>query len=76
MFLLVFLSTFPVVIPFFLITSDAKLALRLSNGIAILLLFVTGYAFGRHAGRTAWRTGLAMVVIGATLVGIAIRLGG
>ena len=75
-FLLVFLSTFPVLIPFFLITSDAKLALRLSNGIAILLLFVTGYAFGRHAGRTAWRTGLAMVVIGTTLVGIAIRLGG
>ena len=74
-FLLVFLSTFPVVIPF-LITSDAKFALRLSNGIAILLLFVTGYAFGRHAGRRAWLADLAMVVIGSTLVGIAIRLGG
>ena len=75
-FLLVFLSTFPVVTPFLLIMKDAKLALRVSNGIAIFLLFVMGYAFGRHAGRTAWRTGLMMVVIGASLVGVAIRLGG
>ena len=35
-FLLVFLSLFPVVIPFIFI-SNARLALRISNGIAILL---------------------------------------
>jgi len=74
-FLLVFLSTFPVVIPF-LFASDAKFALRVSNGIAILMLFITGYAFGRHAGRSPWRTGLAMVILGSVLVGITVSVGG
>jgi hypothetical protein len=74
-FLLVFLSTFPVVIPF-LFVSDAKLALRISNGIAILMLFISGYAFGRHAGRRPWLTGIAMVIIGSVLVGITIGAGG
>jgi len=73
--LLVFLSTFPVVIPFLFI-SDAKLALRLSNGIALLMLFVTGYAFGKSSGRHPWLTGAAVVLIGSALVGIAIALGG
>jgi len=74
-FLLVFLSIFPVVIPF-LFVSDAKLALRISNGIAILMLFISGYAFGRHAGRRPWLTGIAMVIIGSVLVGITIGAGG
>jgi hypothetical protein len=74
-FLLVFLSTFPVVIPF-LFADGAKFALRVSNGIAILMLFISGYAFGRHAGRSPWRTGVAMVILGSILVGITINLGG
>lgn len=74
-FLLVFLSTFPVVIPF-LLFKDVKLALRTSNGVAIVLLFVCGYALGRHAGRNQWFTGLLMVLLGGGLVGIAIALGG
>jgi VIT1/CCC1 family predicted Fe2+/Mn2+ transporter len=41
-FLAVFLSTFPVAVPF-LFTTDARLALRISNGIALLMLFLTGY---------------------------------
>jgi VIT1/CCC1 family predicted Fe2+/Mn2+ transporter len=64
-----------VVIPF-LFVSDAKLALRISNGIAILMLFISGYAFGRHAGRRPWLTGIAMVIIGSVLVGITIGVGG
>src|SRR3954463_15161861 len=49
-FLLVFLSTFPVVIPF-IFMSNAVPALRISNAIAIVLLFITGYAYGRITGR-------------------------
>lgn len=74
-FLLVFLSTFPVVIPFLFI-SEAKLALRISNFIAVVMLFLTGYGYGSHAGRRPWRTGLAMVAIGAACVGLTIVLGG
>ena len=71
----VFLCTFPVVLPFALM-EDAMQALRLSNLIAIVLLFLTGVAFGRCAGLRAWLTGLVMVLLGAVLVAITIALGG
>jgi hypothetical protein len=73
--LLSFLSTFPIVIPFILI-GEARLALRLSNTVAIATLFVCGYAFGRCAGFRPWATGLSMVAVGAALVAVAIALGG
>jgi VIT1/CCC1 family predicted Fe2+/Mn2+ transporter len=74
-FLLVFLSTFPVVIPF-IFMKDVMLALRVSNGIAIVLLFLTGHALGRHIGRRPIWTGIAMVALGAVLVSLTIALGG
>ena len=74
-FLLVFLSTLPVVIPFTFM-NDITLALRVSNGIAIAMLFGTGYTFGRMTGRRPVWTGISMVVLGAILVGGTIALGG
>jgi hypothetical protein len=73
-FLLVFLSVLPVTAPFLLI-DDLRTALRVSNIVAILMLFLTGFAFGRHIGRS-WHVGLSMVAIGLLLVAIAIALGG
>ena len=72
---LVFLSTFPVVLPF-LFTNDVQAALRVSNGIAIAMMFLCGYAFARHTGLRPWVAGLVMVVIGCVMVGVAIALGG
>jgi VIT1/CCC1 family predicted Fe2+/Mn2+ transporter len=74
-FLLVFFSTFPIVIPFFVV-HETRSALRASNAIAIVLLFVTGWSLGGYAGRPAWRAGLSMVAVGIVLVGITIALGG
>ena len=74
-FLLVFLSTFPVVIPFVLL-KDISLALRLSNAVAIVMLFLTGFAFGRITGRRPWVVGIFMMLFGALLVGLTIALGG
>ena len=74
-FLLVFLSTFPVVIPFML-SAEPHVALRVSNGIAIALLFAAGYMLAEFAGLRRIRTGLAMVAIGAALVAVALALGG
>ncbi len=74
-FLLVFLSTFPVVIPF-LLMKNALLALRISNAIAIAMLFLAGCAFGRVTGRHPWAMGLSMVVLGGLLVGLTMALGG
>jgi hypothetical protein len=73
--LLVFLSTFPVTIPF-IVMRDPVPALRVSNAIAVVLLFVAGYAFARHTGRHPVWVGSAMVVLGSILVGLTIALGG
>jgi len=73
--ILVILSTFPVVIPFFVI-ADARMALRISNALAVISLFLCGFLFGRHAGLQPLATGLIMVGIGVVLVSIAIALGG
>lgn len=73
--LLVFLSTFPVIVPFMLI-GDARLALRVSNAVAVAMLFLCGLAFGRQAGIRPWAVGVAMVAVGIALVAIAIVLGG
>ncbi|MEQ1953564.1 VIT family protein [Mesorhizobium sp. CN2-181] len=73
-FLLVFLSVVPVAIPFLLIP-DIALALRVSNAVAVSLLFLTGFAFGRHVGRP-WQVGFSMVAVGIALVAVAMALGG
>jgi VIT1/CCC1 family predicted Fe2+/Mn2+ transporter len=74
-FLIVFVTTFPVVIPFLFIKNVGP-ALRLSNAVAIVMLFLTGYAFGNLTSRHPWLVGIAMVVLGFTLVGVTIALGG
>jgi len=74
-FLLVTLTTFPVAVPF-LFVRDAERALRISNAVALAMLFAVGCAFGRAAGIRAWAAGLAMIVLGGVLVAITIALGG
>ena len=73
--LLVFVSTFPPIIPF-LLWSDVHSALRISNAVAIVMMFACGYAYARGTGLRPWLTGLVMVAIGFALVGVAIALGG
>jgi VIT1/CCC1 family predicted Fe2+/Mn2+ transporter len=74
-FILVVLSTFPVVIPFIFI-DDVRSALRISNALAVVSLFLCGFFFARYAGLHPWLTGLIMVAIGIAMVSITIALGG
>jgi hypothetical protein len=74
-FLLVFLATFPVVVPFML-TQNATLALRISNGVALVMLFVCGYSLGRYARHRPVGMGVLMTLVGVALVAITIALGG
>lgn len=74
-FLLVFLSTFPVVIPF-LILREPAVALHASNAIAAVMLFGAGWSLGKYAGSPGWQTGLSMVAIGVMLVAMTMALGG
>ena len=74
-FLWVFVITFPVSIPF-IFMHDVARAMRVSNGIAVALLVVMGYAYGRITNYHPWLTSLGMVVLGLALVAGTIALGG
>lgn len=74
-FLIVFLATFPVAIPF-LLMREAVPALRVSNAIAIVMLFGLGFAFGRAVGWNRWLVAIAMVVLGSALAFLTMALGG
>jgi len=75
-FLLVFLSTLPVALPFAIFHEPPHRAIRISNGIALAMLFVGGYVIGKHSGRRPWLSGLVMLALGAVLVWATILLGG
>ncbi len=75
-FLLVFLSTLPVALPFLLI-ANVTVALRTSNAIAVALLLVLGARLGRYMGwPSPWFLGAGVALFGALLVACAIALGG
>ena len=74
-FLWVFFTTFPVAIPF-IFMKELAMAMRASNGIAIVMLFITGAAYGRCVGRSPWAFGISMVALGLALVALTIALGG
>jgi hypothetical protein len=74
-FWLVFLSCLPAALPF-LFVRQPVLALRVSNFLLIVLLFLVGRKWGQRAGVNGMLSGSAMVAVGLILVGVAILLGG
>lgn len=75
-FLLVFLSTFPVLLPFIFL-DDTVLALRLSHAIALLMLMLIGRGLAHYAGSPRpWLIGILFAAAGAVIVVITIALGG
>lgn len=74
-FLLVFLCTLPVALPFAFLDNVA-LAMRVSNGVALFLLFVGGFILAGYAGFRRIITASIYVVIGVLLVAFTMALGG
>jgi hypothetical protein len=74
-FWLVVVASVPAAIPF-LLFDDARFALRVSNGILLALLFVTGYFWARYTLGRPWLVGLCFLLGGIALVVAAIALGG
>ena len=72
---LVFVTALPPSVPF-LLFHDARLALRISNGILLAMLFFVGYFWARHTNANRVGFGLAMMLVGLVLVGAAMALGG
>jgi hypothetical protein len=74
-FLLVVLSTFPLVVPFML-TDDTARALLWSRLVAVAMLFIAGATLARYSGGNVWLNGLTMAAIGALLMAAIMALGG
>lgn len=74
-FILVVLATFPVVLPF-LFVSTTELAVRLSQAISLVMLYIAGAALAHYSGGRAWLGGLTMAGTGAALIAAIIALGG
>ncbi len=71
----VILATFPMVAPY-LIVRNPYWAVRLSNLIGLVLLFMLGAWWGRVVGGSSWRIGAGLTLVGALLTVITIALGG
>lgn len=74
-FLLVFCSTFPVVLPF-VFFDNLHRAMRVSGAIALAMLFVCGHGWGRYAGMRPALSGTVMMLLGVVIQAIVIALGG
>ncbi|HJS36767.1 MAG TPA: hypothetical protein VJ789_01410 [Burkholderiales bacterium] len=73
--LLVFGSTFPLVLPFILMQAP-WLALRISHGIAVVMLFILGWKLGRWSGASAFGSGALLAAVGVVLAVLCVALGG
>jgi hypothetical protein len=73
--LVIVLATLPIVAPF-LVVSDPEVAVRISNAIALSMLFLLGARWGRIVGANPWRIGAGLTGIGVVLVLVTIALGG
>lgn len=73
--LLVITCILPVALPFLFIEHIAT-AMRVSNAIAIVMLFITGYISPGLMPQRPLLSGLLMVLLGCVLVAMTIALGG
>jgi VIT1/CCC1 family predicted Fe2+/Mn2+ transporter len=74
-FLLVALSTFPLVLPF-LVFRELPSALLASRLVALAILFLGGWLLARHARGNPWLAGFGLAAVGALLLSAIVALGG
>jgi VIT1/CCC1 family predicted Fe2+/Mn2+ transporter len=74
-FVLVVLSTFPPVVPF-IVMDDVWASMRVSNAIALVMLFAIGLGFDRYVDGGSRVMRWTVPLVGAALVASTIALGG
>ena len=74
-FCIALVASLPAVLPLLLI-DHPWLALRISNLLVVVLLFVSGYHWAKYVDASRWIAGLGLMGLGLALVAIAILLGG
>ncbi len=66
----------PSLMPLLLLPENTALAIRISNVISVIVIFGTGYSWGKHTDTNPWKTGLILVSVCLSLVLMAIFIGG
>ncbi|HZN61491.1 MAG TPA: VIT1/CCC1 transporter family protein [Planctomycetota bacterium] len=74
--LVILFCTLPIVVPYLLVKDDPERAVRISNAIALALLFMLGMWWGRVVGARPVKIGIGLTLVGLVLVGVTIFLGG
>jgi hypothetical protein len=74
-FALVAFTGLPGVIPFLLL-DDFNVALRLSNIVLVSLLFLVGFWWGHYTDVRPWIVGVTVMLLGLSMVFVAVALGG
>ncbi len=70
------LAIVPSLIPLVLLRDQGILAVRISNIVSFIVLFIAGYLWGRYTGANPWKTGLLLLGAGLIMMAVAIPLGG
>lgn len=71
------LAALPVALPLLLAgTLGPNLAVRVSNWVAFAMLFFMGFRWGQFTGAVGWKTGLLLLLVGVSMMLVAIPLGG
>jgi hypothetical protein len=71
----ILVATAPILIPY-LVISQTMVAVRVSELIAIVMLFLLGVWWGRVVGANPFKIGFFLTLVGGVLVGVTILLGG
>jgi hypothetical protein len=74
--LVAILAVIPSLFPLVILRHDYMLAIRVSNLVSFIVLFIAGFHWGRYTGSNPWKTGLLLAVVSAVMVLMAIPLGG
>lgn len=69
-------AVLPSLVPLVLFRNDFTLAIRVSNIVSFIMLFIVGFQWGKYTGANPWRTGLLLLSVAMIMVLIAIPLGG
>jgi hypothetical protein len=69
-------AAIPVLLPLLLMPGSVSLRVRASNLVAFAMLFAMGYRWGQYAGGKPFIYGLLLLILGVTMVLVAIPLGG
>lgn len=73
--LIIAVSTLPIVAPY-LVFADPDLAVRVSHGIALGMLFLLGVRWGQLVGASPFAIGAGLTLVGSLLVLLTIAMGG